>query len=336
MSTQLSRTATSMAVGGVLAGLVSAVYQAGAERRDARRFPPPGKLIDIGGRRLHLWHMGTGAPAVVIVPALGAPGLEWVGVQRLLAQHTTTYVYDRAGLGWSDPAPWPRDISELTDELHRLVDAAAVPTPFVLVGQSLGGLVARLYTVRHRQAVAGLVLVDSSHEDMYQRLSQVNWRLNRYALWPYVLQELLVPLGVKRLATRLGLAPNLVSAAERRYPSDLVDAGVALALSAKQRRADVQEMLCFVPGMSTMRAEARDLGQVPLTVITADRHEPPERDVWFDMQRELAALSTASTHVIAENAGHHIHLDDPDTVISEVLRLVTGEHDTPNRSPMSG
>jgi pimeloyl-ACP methyl ester carboxylesterase len=312
----------------VVGGLASAVYQARAERRDACRFPPPGHLVDIGGRRLHLWRMGTGGPTVVIVSALGASCLEWVGVQRKLAENTTVYVYDRAGLGWSDPAPWPRGIGEMTDELHRLLDAAAVPAPYVLVGQSLGGLVARLYAARHPQMVGGLVLVDSSHEDMYQRLARVDSRINRFGLWRYALQELLVPLGVKRLATNLGVAGNVRRDAERSYPSDLVAAGVALALSSQQRWADVQEMLCFVPGMAVVRAEARGLGHVPLTVVTAGRRDQPERDVWFEMQRDLAALSSVSVHVVAENAGHHVHLDDPDLLVREILQCVAVVRET--------
>lgn len=85
------------------AGLASAGYQAVGEARDRWRFPPPGELIDVGGRRLHMWRMGTGTP-VVIIPALGGEALEWASIQRELASVTTVYIYDRAGLAGATKA----------------------------------------------------------------------------------------------------------------------------------------------------------------------------------------------------------------------------------------
>src|SRR6266536_5866994 len=100
---------------GLLAGgLASAAYQALSEARDRRRFPPPGELVDIDGRRLHLWRAGEGSPAVVIATSLGEPAYGWAELQRRLAQHTTVVVYDRAGLGWRS--------EEHTSELQSRVD----------------------------------------------------------------------------------------------------------------------------------------------------------------------------------------------------------------------
>lgn len=137
------------------AGIASAVYQRAAEAADRRRFPPPGRLADIGGRRIHLLAMGEGTPAVVIVPSLGGTVLEWVRVQRAAATKTTVCVVDQAGIGWSDPAP-------------------------------LGGIVARRFQARFPGDVTGMLLVDSSHEEQSRRFgwrdgtgSQL-WRAARY------------------------------------------------------------------------------------------------------------------------------------------------------------
>ncbi|SRR6266511_2482335 len=92
-------------IAGAAFGLADAMYQVIGEARDRRRFPPPGELVDVGDRRLHLWRAGEGGPAVVVAPSLGEPGHEWAEIQRSLAEHTTVALYDRAGLGWNDPGP---------------------------------------------------------------------------------------------------------------------------------------------------------------------------------------------------------------------------------------
>ena len=114
---------------------------------------------------------GSGAPVVVIDAALGMHSLHWAGVQKEAARTTTVCTYDRAGYGWSDGASWPRTSRRIADELHLLLDRAGLPPPYVLVGHSLGGLNVRVFAHDHRDLVAGMVLVDASHEDMLQRMS---------------------------------------------------------------------------------------------------------------------------------------------------------------------
>jgi pimeloyl-ACP methyl ester carboxylesterase len=188
----------------LVGGLGSATYQLLGEARDRRRFPPPGELVDVGGRRVHLWRAGQGSPAVVVATSLGEPGHGWAEMQRRLAQHTTVVVYDRAGLGWSDPGPWPT-AARVVDDLHALLDATRIPPPYVLVGHSAGGLHVRLYAARHLEQVAGLVLVDSSHPDQPQRLRQRcgGWRLSRPAYWLQVAKVAVRPLGLARLRDSL-------------------------------------------------------------------------------------------------------------------------------------
>src|SRR5215216_1696212 len=130
---------------------------------------PVGRLVDVGGYRLHLACQGEGSPTVVMEAAIGETGLLWSPVQPTVAQRTRACVYDRAGYGWSDPSPRPRTAAVMVEELHRLLGAAGVPGPYVLVGHSFGGLLVRLYAARYPQEVAGLVLVDSAHEQQHRR-----------------------------------------------------------------------------------------------------------------------------------------------------------------------
>jgi pimeloyl-ACP methyl ester carboxylesterase len=138
------------------AGLASFTYQKVAEARDRRHFSAPGRLVDIGGRRLHLVTAGEGSPAVVIIPALGESVLGWLRILRGAAAETRACVYDRAEIGWSDPPPrWRRTPDILVADLHALLCASGIPAPYVLVGHSIGGIIARLFYAEYPDLVAG-------------------------------------------------------------------------------------------------------------------------------------------------------------------------------------
>ncbi len=135
--------------GAVALGLASAVYQTTAEARDRRTYPPPGHLIGVGRRRLHIVAAGDGTPAVVIIPAMGGSVLSWLGVVRTLAGTTTAAGYDRAGLGWSDPPTGLPTAAGMAADLRTLLQGAGIGPPYVLAGHSLGGLIAQMFTYQH-------------------------------------------------------------------------------------------------------------------------------------------------------------------------------------------
>jgi pimeloyl-ACP methyl ester carboxylesterase len=126
---------------------------------------PLGRYYEMEGRRLLLHRSGSGSPAVVFLAGGGAVGLDYFNVQQRAAELTTSVIYDRAGTGWSDAVELPRASAQVIDELRALLRLAEVPTPYVLVGHSLGGLYARHYAQRYPGEVSGLVLLDPAHED---------------------------------------------------------------------------------------------------------------------------------------------------------------------------
>jgi pimeloyl-ACP methyl ester carboxylesterase len=322
---------------GLLAGgLASAAYQVLGEARDRRRFPPPGELVDIDGRRLHLWRAGEGSPAVVIATSLAEPGHGWAEIQPRLAQHTTVVLYDRAGLGWSDPGPWPTG-KRIVDDLHALLDATRIPPPYVLVGHSVGGLHVRLYAARHPEQVVALMLVDSSHPDQSHRLRERcgGWRFSRPGHWLQAAKSAFRPLGLARLRgslrARYGHGANIPPSPRRGIPPELAEAAAAIGRSSRQRRAGVRELLAF----SSVAAEvsrvvagtAGSLGQLPLTVITRGTKDPPPwprgaEAVWQELQAELALLSERGIHLHAESGDHFVHRSDPDLVVRAIADLV--------------
>jgi len=274
-----------MALGLGTAGLASAAYQGYGMALDRHRYPPPGDLVDVGGRRIHLLKApGSGLP-LVIVAALSTPAIDWLAIQRMLAPEVPVILYDRGGLGWSDPGRGPRTLDQMADELHALLANAGIEPPYALAGHSLGGLVALVYTVRHREHVAGLALIDSSHPDMHRRLPAREWfTMGRGAWLSAALWE------------------------------------VHIGRSCDQARP------CLT-----------DLGTLPLTVVTSSEHDPSRTPgspadrrrsrwyvtLWSLLQVEFASLSRDSSHIIAERAGHQIHRDDPELVVSILRDLVS-------------
>lgn len=192
--------------------LAGAVYQAAATAADARRYPPPGQRIDVGGHRLHLYCMGSGLPTVIMEAGAGGFSLHWGLVQPELAKTTRVCSYDRAGLGWSDPRPGPTTSRGVAHELHELLTRAGVPGPYVLVGHSIGGFHVRFYAAEHPEQVAGMVLVDPSVEDADRIVRERFPELSRQGEAAEVLENwvmragaALASFGVLRLADVLGL-----------------------------------------------------------------------------------------------------------------------------------
>lgn len=315
-----------IALAAAAAGLASAAYQTYGQRRDARRFPPPGRLVDIGGRRIHLWCKGEGKPTVVVLPSLGGSVLEWAGVQRALQDHMEVCLVDRAGIGWSDPGPWPRTYSRMANELHAALEAAHIPPPYVIVGHSIGGLIARLYCARHREHVAALVLVESSHEDQSRHLRRFDRSAGDLELYWRAFRWRVKPPGLRRAAVDLGINKGLRQDAARTCPPDLVDTYIAMSLTSRKCRAAVQEMIGFATSDPALRKEARELGQLPVTMITAGVGREG-REAWYpgwlQLQDDLATLSNCTTRLFAEHAGHHVHLDDQDFVVEAIRNVVS-------------
>jgi pimeloyl-ACP methyl ester carboxylesterase len=311
-----------LGIAGAALALTDVVYQEVAEARDRRRYPPPGRLVNVGGHRLHISRSGDGGPAVVIIPALGGVSTEWLRVRDAVASRTSAAVYDRPGFGWSDPAPgWPTAIGMARD-LHALLDAAEIPRPLVLAGHSLGGLLARVYTQLYRDEMAGLALLDSSHPRQADRLPKPGLRSRRAQRWAEVALDYARPLGMRRLRRSLS----------RQQPRD---AQAAFALSSRQRRAEAKELLAFDAICRDTGVIAGELGDLPLTVVTSSERVPglPENSqaqrarsrfypAWLGLQKELVALSADSVHVVAQNSGHLVHRDDPDLVARAITDLV--------------
>ena len=155
----------------LLAALLFAgfAYQQWGEARDAKLYPPPGQLISVGGHRLHLWCIGEGSPTVVMISGAGTPAVTLYPAQQRIAKVTRVCSYDRAGLGWSDPASKPMNLPDLVDDLETLLARGKVEGPLVLAPESFGGLIGTSYWARNPDRVAGAVMIDASEPELFFR-----------------------------------------------------------------------------------------------------------------------------------------------------------------------
>ncbi len=143
--------------------MIGIVYERRAVQRDSRLYHPPGKLVDVGGYRLHLNCVGSGGPTVVLEYGHQGSYFDWSRVQPEIARFTRVCYYDRAGYGWSDPSPRPRVPSIMSEELHALLHSAGEKPPYILVSHSYGSVNAEMFAHKYPEEVAGLVLVEGVH-----------------------------------------------------------------------------------------------------------------------------------------------------------------------------
>lgn len=286
----------------LVAGLILAgcVYQVVGEWADARKYPPPGNLIDLGGYKLHMYCTGTGTPTVILDAAFPAQVSNWAWVQPQVAQETRVCAYDRAGHGWSDPGPAPRDAKQQALELKQLLEKVNEAGPFVLVGHSLGGLYVREFADQYPDQVAGMVLIEGTHPDVWAK------------------QGLTEGVGVD--AGQLSVAPILARVGFFRvglFPIPKADA----ALPERQREEE-QAYFNSVKYFENLRAvndsfaialaqvrATRDLGDKPLAIVIGTGSENYE-GVPRQLQDELLKLSTDSVMVTVADATHSGLVDD--------------------------
>jgi len=285
----------------LIAGIagIGATYQTIATAIDRRAYPPPGRLVDVGGYRLHLTCLGQGSPTVVLEGAMFASSAMWSWVQPDLASHTRVCVYDRAGMGWSDSGPSPRDAARAAAELHTLLHNAGEPGPYVLVGHSLGGAATRVFAAAHPDLTAGLVLLDATHPDVLTLLPAELAAKFTPSEAQLRLVGALARVGIAR--TLHLLLPNVSD-----LPPASRQAVTALNLSTRSIDAITAELRAIPDSLAQARA-AGTLGSTPLLVLSAETtyaHDPSAQAIWERLQQDLATLSTNSVRRIVPGTTH--------------------------------
>lgn len=291
--------------------IAGAIYESMAEAADAKAYPPPGQLVDVGGYRLHINCTGTGSPTVVIDAGLQDWSTSWAGyVQPEVAKTTRVCTYDRAGMGWSEAGPLPRDAAHFARELHTLLHNANVPGPYVMVGHSLGGLEVRVFAHEYASEIAGVVLIDSMNPKQVTQSHQDGQSQSNSQSQPFSFQAMLARFGVARLLVKLpAIAPSVGPNQEAYYP-------LYIRPQAFQTTANEYQGL---PASGAQAAAVKTFGDLPLIVLTAKLNDMPS---WPEWQNELLQLSSNSQHLFAENSGHTVQADEPEAAIAAIIQMV--------------
>lgn len=308
---------------------VGFVYQAVNESRDKEKFARPGEMVAVGSHRLHVQTMGEGSPTVVFESGLGGTSLDWTDVAPYIAKKTRVVVYDRAGLGWSQEGPHPRTSRQLAQELSLLLKNGGIEGPYLLVGHSFGGFTVRLFQHQQPHDVVGLVLVDASHEDQSLRFpSALKYWEHVQRVQHLALKGLSYPGGIRVLLKHAG--DKVMPAYEGLNPYKR-QALYALSSRPSTFRTLLSEWNSMAVSSEQVRGAGRHLGDLPVTIVSAgngfQRNLPflsseEMSAVWDELQKEHAALSQRSRHLIAETSGHYVQLEDPGLVIQAIEEMI--------------
>jgi pimeloyl-ACP methyl ester carboxylesterase len=288
----------------VVAGIL---YQWIGARADARRIPPPGRLVDVGRGRLHLHEQGGGRPTVVFEAGISASSVSWGRVAPRVAEFATACCYDRSGLAWSDRTHAPVSARSLAAELDALLGAAAIETPVVIVAHSFGTFVARAFAADFPQKTAGLVLVDPIFPAEFLKMTSAERRRLTGGIFLSRVGAALASVGVVRLCLNRLLRG---STAGPRRVSRLFGSEAASLMSRLVRQVQKlppeswpamrahwsrpKSFLAMADHLSSLRRSAAEieatgpLGDLPLVVITAGSQPETVRAE----HARIAALST--------------------------------------------
>lgn len=303
---------------GAVAVAASSGYNAIALHRF--RAHPPGEMLVVNGHTMRIECMGTGSPTIVLDAGLGNDGLIWGGVQPVLAKTTHVCSYDRAGFGWSDALPPPRDADHIATELHRLLATAHISGPIVLMGHSISGIYIRDYATRYPAEVAGLIFVDGSTPLQNRHPAFKALDAKRQPWYSVLVNQGAFALGLPRLF--VGCSQSLAGfspyAAKLQGEDRCHEQFGAIAGEEESFDRSGEETIHTGP-----------YGALPILIFSQDiatassEGEPRELgNAWDQMQEDLKKLSTRSRRIIAKGSSHYIQLNRADLIEREVPLFV--------------
>jgi pimeloyl-ACP methyl ester carboxylesterase len=304
---------------------------------DGRKFRAPGTMVALPGRTVHVHQAGSGAPAIILEAGIAASSLSWSVLQPQLAAFTTTYSYDRAGLGWSTSTGRQCRLSQMADELHEWIKAVQLPRPYVFAGHSYAAYILRVYAQRFPDEVAGMILIDPlTPEEWIQPDRKQRWQIRR-AVWFCRAGAVVSALGVLRFCLWLlqrgnNAIPRRVLSSFGASAKDTVERilgelaklpppTVRLIRERWGRPKFFLVMARYIQTLPACAAQASGYdipAHIPVTVISG-AHQP---EVRMAEQKAIAAHSGHGRHLIAANSAHWIQLDQPELIVRAFREMV--------------
>lgn len=301
------------------------VYERWARAKALREHPAPGRLVAVDGAQLHLDCRGTGSPTVVLESGMDPFGsISWSLQHDKLAAVTRTCAYDRAGIAWSQIGPNPRTGGQIASELRALLRGGGESGPFVVVGHSMGGLYARIFTGAYRDEVAGLVLIESSHPEQFERMT-ISGGFRPPPRLLIRAATLLRGLGVMRFVMPGELDLKSIPESRSRALKAVSASSIATVLSefgeirTSFEQASQVDSLGAMPLLVVAIGEAPDAARIP-GIDQAQANAGHAQ--WVELQSELAELSSVGELIEVPDPMHYLQFSQPDAVVDAIASMV--------------
>jgi pimeloyl-ACP methyl ester carboxylesterase len=253
------------------------------------------KPIQIDGRSLAYELTGRGETTVILETGIGAESAEWSPVEAALTYRARALRYDRAGRGASAPAADVRTVPDMLDDLNALLEASGARAPFLVVGHSFGGVLARAFAKARPRETCGLILAESMHPRQFDLLGP---------LFPKPADDDAKPLAEMRTFWQTGWRQTDSTAERvdfvRALAADDISAGSLKNLPVRVLSAASFDAAPFIDEDARHRLQAR----------------------WNELQRELVSISNDSESIFLEQSGHFIQRDQPDAIAHAVLAML--------------
>ncbi|ANF97986.1 alpha/beta hydrolase [Paenibacillus bovis] len=303
------------------------IYESITSRHAQATHPPPGKMIDINGYRLHVHTYGTGSPTILLEAGSGETSLSWRQIPEQLAASTgaTVVTYDRAGYAWSDTSPLPRTGQNIVKELHTALQKANIPGPYLLAGHSLGGMYSRLFAQTYPDEIAGMVLIDARPENDAERTEAIykEEHAGSSTPSPYI-SIFLDEVGAFRLFPNFMLTGRVEPEDRQDFVNVVASPKYFKAVSEEGKLASTTEdairnqKLGNLPVRIIARGQEQDLTRFGISEEANNKIEQS----WQIGQREMLAISNNSKLIVAKRSEHMIIHDQPKLVIRVIEELL--------------
>ncbi len=297
------------------------------------RFRNPGYFVKVNKRKLHFVRKGEGESAIILISGIGGTSLEWNEVQNKLSKISDVISFDRPGYGWSESTYKNRSIENLSQELRELIVKLKIFPPYILIGHSLGGLIARYYTNNFSSEVGGLILLDPMHEDeLTDRFPKENKFLWNKSLNSNRIISLLSFFGIPGFLNKSKFLPVEFRKSLTKLPDKIRKNITAFYLNSISMKTLVREMKAMKKSYDQIR-NTGSLGKIPLVVIkhgindsrfnnlTKEKKERIE-SLFNEVQLETSKLSDNGKLITADKSGHYIHIDQPDLVVETAKNII--------------
>lgn len=302
-------------------------FEAVAGYQGVKKYPPSGKLVDVGEFKLHIQKQGKGKPTVIFETGSRASSTSWGDIPEELSKFATVVTYDRGGYAWSDKPKTERTGENIVKELYTALKKENIEGPYIIVGHSLGGMYARLFAQTYYDEMAGVILLDARPEDYSKETDDI---LRKNDIDPVLMGS--PSKHMMSLLKQTGFIRLMGESILTEVPEEHRNRAMNIEFRAKYFHALEDELRNMSKLEDLIREQS--LGNIPLTVVThgipldgsmlglskEDDHKMEE--IWQDQQRKMLKLSTNSQFVVAENSGHGIMIEEPELVINVVKEML--------------